>query len=215
MMLTDNANVTDAKKKALLQAVGGVDMIWLFEHHGKVVDTDMYVRAVEKIKTALEGQTNQASIRHTLFTKMPQGEKPFAMWWSEVKEQSEKCSFDGYDSKMACRDAIVYQTSSNKLRKRVLNEDLNLEATVKLGLMEEQSEMKAESWKKMLRGYKPRVWLEVEKGRRKGVRPVLEEISTREDLVREERRKSVFRVARRVILKGHQSVKKECQRRVK
>ena len=139
MTLTDNANATDAKKKAMLQAIGGVDMIWLFEHHGKVVDTDTYAGAVAKIKTALEGQTNQASIRHTLFTKMPQGDKPFAMWWSEVKEQSEKCTFNGYDSKMACRDAIVYQTSSKKLRKRVLNEDLDLEATVKLGLMEEQS----------------------------------------------------------------------------
>ena len=85
MTLTDNANATDAKKKAMLQAIGGVDMIWLFEHHGKVVDADTYTRAVEKIKTALEGQTNQVSIRLTLFTKMPQGEKPFAMWWSEVR----------------------------------------------------------------------------------------------------------------------------------
>ena len=54
---------------------------------------------------------------------MLQGDKPFAMWWSEVKEQSKKCTFDGYDSKMACLDALVYQTSSKKLRKRVLNED--------------------------------------------------------------------------------------------
>ena len=121
MTLADNANATDAKKKAMLQAVGGVDMIWLFEHHGKMVDTDTYARAVEKIKTALEGQTNQVSIGHTLFTKMLQ--KPFAKWWSEVKEQSEKCTFDGYDSKIVCWDAIVYQTSSKKLRKRVLNGD--------------------------------------------------------------------------------------------
>ena len=85
MTLADNANATDAKKKALLQAVGGVDMIWLFEHHGKVVDMDTYAGAVAKIKTALEGQTNQASIRHTLFTKMPQGDKLFEMWWSEVR----------------------------------------------------------------------------------------------------------------------------------
>ena len=77
MTLTDNANVTNAKKKAMLQAIGGVDMIWLFEHHGKVVDTDTYAGAVAKIKTALEGQTNQVSIRHTLFTKMPQEDKPF------------------------------------------------------------------------------------------------------------------------------------------
>ena len=108
MTLTDNANATDAKKKAMLQAIGGVDMIWLFEHHGKVVDADTYARAVEKIKTALEGQTNQASIRYTLFTKMLQEEKPFAIWCLEVKEQSENYIFDGYDNKMACRDAIVY-----------------------------------------------------------------------------------------------------------
>ena len=42
----------------------------------------------------------------------------------------------------------MYQTSSKKLRKQVLNEDLDLEATVKLGLMEEQSEIKAESMSK-------------------------------------------------------------------
>ena len=64
-------------------------------------------------------------------------------------------------------------------------------------------------WKKMLRGSKQRVQFEVETGRRKGVRLVLEEISMREDLMQEERRKCVFRVARRDISKGHQSVKVE------
>ena len=60
-----------------------------------------------------------------------------------------------------------------------------------------------------MQGCKQRFRLEVETGRRKGVRLVLEEISMREDLMQEERWKSVFRVARWDISKGHQSVKVE------
>ena len=49
----------------------------------------------------------------------------------------------GYDAKMATRDAILFQTSNNKLRKRVLAEDCDLAAVIKLGLAMEHSESKA------------------------------------------------------------------------
>ena len=48
----------------------------------------------------------------------------------------------GYDAKMATRDAILFQTS-NKLRKRVLAEDCDLAAVIKLGLAMEHSDSKA------------------------------------------------------------------------
>ena len=42
MILTDNENATDAKKKALMQSVGGQDIVWLFDYVGKVADEDTY-----------------------------------------------------------------------------------------------------------------------------------------------------------------------------
>ena len=36
LMVTDNSDATDAKRKAMLQTVGGPDMVILFEYIGKV-----------------------------------------------------------------------------------------------------------------------------------------------------------------------------------
>ena len=88
LTLTDNTDATDAKKKALMQSVGGPDMIWLFDYVGKVEDGDTYTAAIAKVKTAITGQTNQAVMKYKLFTGMPQGEQAFASWWTNVKEQA-------------------------------------------------------------------------------------------------------------------------------
>ena len=37
-LVTGNATAKSDKKKALLQAVGGLDMVWLFDFIGKVTD---------------------------------------------------------------------------------------------------------------------------------------------------------------------------------
>ena len=81
LILTDNGAANDAKKKATKQAVGGIDMVWLFDHIGKVIATDTFAQACNKIEAALTGQTNQASMRHELFNKF-QGDKSFTTWWS-------------------------------------------------------------------------------------------------------------------------------------
>ena len=143
LILTDNGAANNAKKKATMQGVGGIDMVWLFDHIGKVIATDTFAQACNKIEAALTGQTNQASMRHKLFTKFPQGDKSFATWWAEVKGQADKCDFANYNSDKACRDAIIYQTSSKRLRKKVLAEDLNLEQTIKMGMADKQSDMNA------------------------------------------------------------------------
>merc|ERR1712239_91445 len=72
---------------------------------------------------------------------LPQEGEPFSTWWTQ--EQADKCDFTGYNSKMAARDAILFQTTNHKLRKRVLAEDCDLEAVIKLGLALEHSESKA------------------------------------------------------------------------
>ena len=55
LTLTDNTEATDAKKKALMQSVGGPDMIWLFDYVGKVAEGDTYAAAIENVKTAITG----------------------------------------------------------------------------------------------------------------------------------------------------------------
>ena len=73
---------------------------------------------------------------------MAQGNQPFSVWWSMVKEQAEKCTFDNYTKDKAARDAILFQTSDVKLQKKVLAEDTELEDMVKLGLANEHTATK-------------------------------------------------------------------------
>ena len=131
LVVTDNADAVCSKKKSLLRAVGGADMVFLFDHIGKVAHDASYDDAIEAIRTAITGQTNQAMIRYKLFTGMAQDEEPFSSWWAQVKEQADKCKFDQYNVETAARDAILFQTSDLRLRKKVLAEDYGLEETVK------------------------------------------------------------------------------------
>ena len=96
--------------------------MFLFDHIGKVADDASYDDAIEAIRTAITGQTNQAMIRYKLFTGMPQDDEPFSSWWVKVKEQANNCSFENYDLKAASRDVILFQTSDLRLRKKVLAE---------------------------------------------------------------------------------------------
>ena len=65
-------------------------------------------------------------------------------WWTKVKEEYEKYNFQGYTKEKAAKDALLFQTSNAKLRKKVLSEDTNLDYLVKLGLTMEHTEGKAD-----------------------------------------------------------------------
>ena len=143
MVVMGKDGATAGVKKAILRSVGGKDMVSLFDHVGKVTDGDTFDQAVTKIEEAIKAQTNKAMAKYKLFMGLPQEGEAFSTWWTQIQEQADKCDFTGYDVKMAARDAILFQTSNNKLRKRVLAEDCNLEAVIKLGLAMEHSESKA------------------------------------------------------------------------
>ena len=143
LVVTGKEGATAAVKKAMLRSVGGKDMVSLFDHVGKVEDTDTFDQAVTKIEDAIKAQTNKAMAKYKLFMGLPQEGESFSTWWTQIQEQADKCDFAGYDAKMAARDAILFQTSNNKLRKRVLAEDCDLPAVIKLGLAMEHSESKA------------------------------------------------------------------------
>ena len=56
LVVTDNADASDAKKKALMQSVRGIDMVWMFEFMGKVTEEDTYEEAIRKVKAGVTGQ---------------------------------------------------------------------------------------------------------------------------------------------------------------
>ena len=168
MLATDTDGSSDKRKLALLQAVGGTEMIALFKHVGKVklsvtpaiepvaargglpaveavaeVAADTFLQAVQKIRTGILGQTNQTMTRYKLFQELPQDGSVFAEWWPKLIEQAERCDWSNYDAEMAARDAMLFQTSNKKLKKKMLAENLIFSAAVKFGLTSEQSERDA------------------------------------------------------------------------
>ena len=140
------------KAKATLDLVGGKEMTVLFEHVGNVQVADTFDAAVEKVRAGIKAQTNQATARFKLFTKMPQGGLPFAEWYPKVKDQADRCIWANYDAKQAARDALLFQTDNSKLQKKVIAEELDYDHVVKYGLAFEQGEKKVEQMRAQTKG---------------------------------------------------------------
>ena len=56
---------------------GGKDMKDLFNHIGRVLDTDPYKQAITKIIKGLQDRTNDVVQRNMLLSNYPQGTKSF------------------------------------------------------------------------------------------------------------------------------------------
>ena len=132
------------KAKAYLKLVGGEEVKNLYDHVGHVVEEDTFETALEKIKAGIKRQTNQATARFKLFQQMPQSGGIFGDWAFKIKEQSDRCLWVNYDSKMAARDAILFQTDDKRLQRKIIAEDLNYDDTVRFGLAMEQGAKKVE-----------------------------------------------------------------------
>ena len=140
-----HANCGACKKaKTTLCLVGGDDMKNLFDHVGLVEAADTFDNAIDKITNGTKRQTNQATARFKLFQQMPQSGQHFAEWYIKVKEQADRCVWTDYNAKSAARDAILYQTDSKTLMKKIISEDLNFDDTIKYGLAIEQGARKVE-----------------------------------------------------------------------
>ena len=48
----------------------------------------------------------------------------------EIMKQAKRCDWSEYDDKAAARDAILYQTDDQTIRKKILAENLSYEQTV-------------------------------------------------------------------------------------
>ena len=131
---------SNAEKKAMLLFRGGDDMQSLFDHVGKVVDADSFDDAVAKIENALKSRTNNVVQRNMLLTRYPQGAKSFEKWSVEVSNAAKLIDYSNYDWKMAVVDAIVLQTSNEKLREKALYGNVTYDRLMTLGVAKEQSE---------------------------------------------------------------------------
>ena len=74
---------SDAEKKAMPLLKGGEDMKTLFQHVGKVSDTDTYEEAVKKIIDGLSERTNK--VVQIVLSNFPEGSETFEKWSQEVK----------------------------------------------------------------------------------------------------------------------------------
>ena len=72
------------------------------------MDGDTYKAAIEKVRTGITAQTNQAMVRFKLMIEMSQSGRVFSEWRPKVKEQAVGCVWNGYDAKMAARDALLH-----------------------------------------------------------------------------------------------------------
>ena len=90
----------------------------LYEHVGKVLDTDTYIGAMDKVEQGIKQLTNRATARFKLFQEMPQDGRGFREWSQLVVEQANRCDWRQYDQSKAARDTILFQMEDKKLRRK-------------------------------------------------------------------------------------------------
>ena len=81
--------------------------------------------------------------RLKLFQQIGQGSQKFGTWYKEIYKQAKRCDWSAYNVETAARDAIMYQTSDQKLRKRILANNMSYDETVAWGQSHEESGRKA------------------------------------------------------------------------
>ena len=145
----------DIKKKALIQIWGGEDLIYIWETMAKppIEDNTTYSDAIQQVKAGLLDQTNELFPIYNLFQRMPQGKKPIRLWMQEVLDAAKRCKLSStcgancagaYTAERAARDAVVFQTSNERMRKKALAEAPDFTQLLKIGQSMETAESQAE-----------------------------------------------------------------------
>ena len=116
---------SDKEKKAMLLFRGGDDMKDLSEHVSTVTNTDTFDDTVTKIRTGLQGRTNNVVQRNLLLANYPQGTKSFEHCSKEISNAAKLINYENYDWKLAVVDAILLQTLNPKLRERALQDNVS------------------------------------------------------------------------------------------
>ena len=103
----------------------------LFEHVGKVQEKYTFDVNIKKVKEGLKATTNEVFLMYKLFNEMLQVNKRFTDWHPEILEQARRCPLENYTPERAVRGAITMQTSSTRLRKKLIKLGRTSESTDK------------------------------------------------------------------------------------
>ena len=121
----------EPEKKSLIQIWGGDLLMMLFEHVGKVQEKDTFDVTIKKAKEGLKATMNEVFLMYKLFNEMPKANKRFTDWHPEILEQARRCPLENYTPERAVRGAITMQTSSSRLRKKLIKLGCTSESTDK------------------------------------------------------------------------------------
>ena len=147
-LLAESTGITDdAQILKLLLLWGGKDFRTFATDAGvkaRGAGADTLDAAVTKIKTKCGAHLNLTMAMYNLM-HTDQGSKPVTQFVKEIEEQAKKCQFSEhpYTVDRAKRDALVFGTSDNKLRRDALAQDLDYDKLVKAALSYEQSRQSA------------------------------------------------------------------------
>ena len=81
---------------------------------------------------------------HKLFSTMAQANQTFDAWHKRVYELAKAVDWTDYDHKKVAMDLIVMQTSSGRLRQKVLQDSPTYEELLNMDISQEQAKKKAE-----------------------------------------------------------------------
>ena len=105
----------------------------------------MYQQAINKIVAALKKRGNRSAAVFKLFTRMSQGSRTFESWYKEVYEAAKRIYWTDYGAETATVDALIMQTSSQKLQQKAIQENPKYNEMVDLGISMEQAKKIVES----------------------------------------------------------------------
>ena len=114
------------EKKAMLLFRGGCDTKHFFQHVGAVTDTDTFDAKVRKIRTGLQGRTNNVVHRNPLLANYHQGSKSLERWSKEISNATKLIKCGSYDWKQSTKVTVKLQTSNPKLQERTLQDNVCL-----------------------------------------------------------------------------------------
>ena len=143
---------TETEKMALALLIGGQGLEDLLKYTGKVVVEEKieaddpaqstYTAALTATKAALTGQVNPAALVHELFT-MQQKDMLFSEYMPKVLKVAQKLKWQEMTYEKAAMYAMTINTSSDRLRRKALAEQMEFARFRELGLAYETAEDQA------------------------------------------------------------------------
>ena len=143
-LLADAIGITsDEQKLRLMLLWGGKDFRKTVKDTNVITtgnNKDTLQQALVKIRAQCGSHVNLTMAVYKLM-HVQQGTKTFTQFKREVEEMAVQCQFEQnpYTKERAIKDAIIFGTSDDKLRKEALAKDVDLAALSKAALGYEQS----------------------------------------------------------------------------